>query len=153
MNIAQVSRVGGSVTFLIVAVVSYIEAGNVERLGFDPVGAAYFPRLIALVIGALALAKLFQEIFSSVHGAAAHQSRTRFLQAICAIAAFVLFALTVRNSWIAFPWSGMIFCAATGLLYMQHFGARSLGLLALASISLPLVLDHIFSTIFYVSMP
>ena len=140
-------------TFLIVAVVSYFEAGNVERLGFDPLGAAYFPRLIAFVIGALALVKLFQDTCSPVHGAAAHQSRTRFLQAICAIAAFVLFALTVRNSWIDFPWSGMVFCAATGLLYMQHFGARSLALLALVSISLPLVLDSIFSTIFHVSMP
>ena len=56
MNIAQVSRFGGPVTFLIVAVIAYIEAGDVERLGFDPLGAAYYPRLIAFVIDALALA-------------------------------------------------------------------------------------------------
>ena len=153
MNIAQLSRFGGSVTFLIVAVIAYIEAGNVERLNFDPVGAAYFPRVIALAIGVLALAKLVQEIFSPVHGATVHQSRIRLLQAICAIAVFVLFALTVRNGWLAFPLSGMIFCTTTGLLYMQHLGARSLGLLALLSIALPLALDYIFSTIFYVSMP
>ena len=153
MNIAQVSRFGGSVTFLIVAVIAYIEAGDVERLGFDPLGAAYFPRLIALAIGALALAKLLQEIISPVHGVTADQSRTRLLQAVCAIVVFVLFALTVRNGWLAFPLSGMIFCTATGLLYMQHLGARSLGLLALLSIALPLALDYIFSTIFYVSMP
>ena len=155
MTLRDPIRILAPLVFLAIALVAYWQAGKIELLGFDPLDAAFFPRLIALAMMVLVAAELMLTIFRMRKHRAAQPSipRSAFIRMIAGFALFTLFCINVRIAWIPFPISGTIFLMLCGLVYAEKFRPALLIAITAVAIVLPAALDILFRTLFYVSLP
>lgn len=145
----------GAGIFFLIAVIAYVEVGKVQRLGYDSLGEAAFPRMIAAVTGVSAIILFVQAFIRRTVPAKDRTGigRSKLVQAIAAFVLFALFALNVFSGWVPFPLSGVIFCLVIGLIYIEQVNRASIiGLIAVAII-FPTALDWIFRVQFFVEMP
>ena len=141
--------------FLAIALVAYWQADKIELLGFDPLDAAFFPRLIAVAMIALAGAELMLTVLRMRKPPVSKPliPRSAFIRMIAGFSLFTLFCINVRLEWIPFPISGAIFLVLCGLVYVEKFRRGPLTAIAAVAIVLPVALDILFRTLFYVSLP
>src|SRR6056297_1829541 len=134
-----------SASLFLVGLVAYWQAGRAELLGFDPLDAAFFPRLISATIMVLSMT----EAARIVRQRAAFAARLeipihKILQALVSFGALMALCLSSYFEWVPFPFSGTLFVAVCGLAYMARYTPLNLGGLAILAFALPYGLDAVF---------
>lgn len=133
-------------------------SNDIQELGFDPLDAAFFPRLIAWVILLLAAIDLTMTMIRNAREKPEATSndpdiRLALLQAGLAFASFALFCVNAYSGWLSYPVSGTIFFLVCGAIYIGRPKTKDLITLAVVAISLPVILNSAFNYFFYVQIP
>ena len=151
---AALYRLAPATLLFLIGAIAYWQAGLTELLQFDPLDAAFFPRAIAIAIMALASFDFLSSLrtlsgdasMPDVSGRAIAQAGVCFLL-------FVAFCLNSYFGIVPFPISGALFFLAVGLLYLDAWRPRLLLLLIGFAVGFPVLLNVIFQSLFFVSMP
>lgn len=133
-------------------------SADIEQLGFDPLDSAFFPRLIAGLILAIASLDFVLNLIRIV--TLPPEARQRILpdrdaliRAGLAYLFFVLFCVNAAFGPIRFPYSGILFMLLCGAVYLDRPTKAEVAMLVAASIGLPVLVNAAFSYFFYVQIP
>ncbi len=146
------------VVLIFAAIFALRLSNDIQELGFDPLDAAFFPRLIAWLVLLLAAIDLTLTVIRTAREKSEATSnggdiRLALLQAGLAFASFALFCVNAYYGWLSYPISGSIFFLVCGAIYIGSPKKKDLITLVAVAIALPSVLNAAFNYFFYVQIP
>lgn len=135
----------GSILWLALAVGVFLVSEDLP-VGTGETGPAFYPRVIAVLIGTFALLQLGRSVYES--DATAHTIRSDRVTTVGVV------TVLVTGYVLSLPWLGFIIATTTFLLVcMVYSGARSLLRIGTSAIGVSLLLYYLFVVFLRVPLP
>ena len=126
---------------------------------FDPIGSAFLPRAVALVIAALslvmiggALAGAGAELAQEESGAGAGGDGAAAGRGLAVVVMLAVYGALLESGMIGFAPATTLFVAATGML-LSRGNRRVMVASVITAIVLAIACRYVFTQIFYIDLP